>query len=217
MQPAAPAPAPAAKTPEQIAAEAKAASDAAAAESAKQFDGLVKQYALPDDLAARLATEPEQVLPFLAAKVHQHVEQQIVNKILSQIPQQIRNHLEGDRRNEEAKSAFYKAWPSLNFAEHHDKVMMVGQLFRQMNPNATAEQAIERIGQVVHAALGIPLPSRGNGQGTPSAGAVAQVAAPRPGPQPFIPAGGSGGRAATPAEANLFTELAEAMLSDDSV
>lgn len=202
-------PAPAVKTPEQLAAE-KAATELAVKQ---RFDGLVKQYTLPEDMAARLPTEPEQVLPFLAAKVHEHVMAQVEQMVAQQLPNQIHQSMEMQRREVEAKSAFYKAWPTLNEKEHHDKVMMVGALFRQLNPTASAEQAIERIGQVVHAALGMQLPARG-GNGQQPVAPPPPVAAPAA--RPFTPAGGSGGARVAPApDDNLFSAMAEAMLMDD--
>lgn len=205
QQPPAPAQptAPAVKTPEQIAAEQAAATKA----KEERFGTLVKQYTLPDDLAARLPTEPEQVLPYLAAKVHEHVMAQVEQMVAQSLPTQIQQTMEFTRRNEEAKSAFYKAWPTLNPEEHHDKVMMVGALFRQLNPTATREEAIKRIGRVVHESLGINLP--------PEAAPVAPPKPPVPAAQPFRPAGG--GTTAAPAPSrNEFEQMAEQLLLEDA-
>jgi hypothetical protein len=199
------------ETLEQITARLAAEKTAAEAKTKELFDGLAKQYQLPEDMAARLATEPEQVLPFLAAKVHQHVMAQVEQMVAQQLPGRIHQVVETTRRDSEAKSAFYKAWPTLNEREHHDKVMMVGTLFRQLNPTATPDEAIQRIGRVVHEALGLPIPAA-----TTTAPAAASVA-PAPAQQPFRPAGGAGtGRAAPAPAGNEFEQMAAELLMDDA-
>lgn len=163
-------------------------------------------------MAARLTTEPEQVLPFLAAKVHQHIMEQVRAEMSQGLPVQIHQVMERTRRNNEARDAFYKAWPTLNEKDHGEKVMMVGALFRQLNPNAKPDEAIERIGKVVHEALGIALPAAG---GTAPAAAPATQAAAS---APFKPAGGGGakvGAAAAPS-GNEFEEMAGQLLMEDA-
>jgi hypothetical protein len=202
------APTPPTETPEQVSARQVAERTALEAKTKGLFDELVRQYTLPDDMAARLPTEPEQVLPFLAAKVHQHVMAQVEQMVARELPGRIHQVVEFGRKETEAKNAFYSAWPTLNPAEHHEKVMMIGALFRQMNPSATAEEAIQRIGRVVHEALGMPLPVA-----TPKA---PPQAPPPPAPQPFRPAGGSGGgRAATAPVGNDFEQMAHEFLLED--
>ena len=137
---------------------------------------------------------------------------QVKETIQNSLPNQVHHVMESVRRDDAAKKSFYDAWPTLNPKEHHDKVMMVGALFRQLNPTATAEEAIQRIGQVVHAALGLQMPVKGNGAAQPAAPAATPAAPARP----FVPAGGGGGRAAPAPNDNDFAQIAEAFLIEDA-
>jgi hypothetical protein len=116
---------------------------------------------------------------------------------------------ETETRNAAAQAEFYKAWPSL---KGYDKqVLQVGALFRQLNPNATPQEAIERIGKVVHEALGIAIPAPG--AAAPASPAV--PAAPAKPAAPFRPAGGSGASPAPAPSGNEFEAMAEAMLTGE--
>lgn len=195
------------KTPEQLAAEQKVADEARQKEEERYFTSLTEYYKIPEDMIAKLPTEPENVLPYLAARVHQAVARDTIRILSEMVPQQITAVTNATRAEAESKKAFYDRWPGL--AQHEDKVLKAGQLFRQLNPTATPQEAIERIGQTVHAALGIPLPA------APGGSPVA--AAPQPAAPAFQPAGGGGGgRGAPPASDNTFENLAEEFLREDA-
>ena len=186
--------------PAEVAAEtpeAKAAREVAEkAEEEKLFNGLVEYYKLPDDMAVKLATEPELVLPHLAARVHQAVSRQAMQVLAQQLPRQIMAVMQFQQKESESKSAFYRAWPQL--APHEEQVLKAGEMFRRMNPTATAEEAIQAIGRIVVASLNLAPP--------PVSGAAAAPAAAAPA---FTPTGASGSRSAAPAvEENEFAKLA---------
>lgn len=166
----------------------------------------MEYYKLPDDLAARLATEPEQVLPVLAAKVHQAIAAGLQKTLREQIPGVVQSLNSAQQKNTEAKKAFYTRWPGLE--KYETQVLQAGTLFRQMNPKATAEQAIETIGKIVSESLGIPIaPVAGAAPAAPAAPAKAA---------PFQPAAtGSGGRGPAPASDNEFETIAEDLLVGD--
>lgn len=213
--PAAPAPAatetpPAAKTPEQLEAERQAAITALAEAQKKQFDELVDYYKIPDDMAARFQTEPEVVLPQLAAKVHQAIAINLERTLSSVVPNLIRNVAKMDSVEAEARTAFTARWPEL--VKHEPEVLRIGAIYRQLNPNATRETAIERIGQLVYEALGLTPPAPAAG----GASALAAPAAPAAPARPFTPAGGAGGaRGPAPAGDNEFEAMAQLMATGE--
>lgn len=195
------------KTPDQLEAERSTALAAAQAESVKQLTTLTEYYKLPEDLSLKLSTEPENVLPFLAAKIHQSVLQQMSQMVHEALPRAIVGIQDSTTREAKAKEAFYGKWP--NLVGRENEVLQVGAMFRRLNANATPEEAIERIGRTVCETLGLTIPTQGN----PSAATqtTTTTAAPM-----FTPAGGSGsGRGGAPTADNLFTKLAEELLIED--
>lgn len=67
-------------------------------------------------------------------------------------------------RANEAKSAFYKAFPNLNPAQHDATVAQYAKTFRAMNPKASREEAIKFVGAAVLAHHGMQAAPAG-GQG----------------------------------------------------
>ncbi len=196
---------PVAETPEQVQARELAEKTTREAAEKEQHAKLVEYYKIPDDMAARLATEPELVLPELAAKMHQAMLKSTMNMLAAELPhrlQMLNTYNEGEKKSSEA---FYGKWPQLK--GHEQQVLQVGRMYRQMNPKATPEQAIEKIGRVVIAALGLSEQSPASGQ---------PPAPPPAKPSSFRPAGTSAAAAAaTPPSENVFTQMAEAFLEED--
>lgn len=208
-QPAQPAAAQPAETPEAKAAREKAEREAAAAEEQKLMSGLEEYYKLPEADAAALQTEPEIALPRLAAKVHLAVARGVQQMLAQQLPQMMMGYQQVQQREAQAKSAFYSRWSQLNEAQHGQAILQAGALFRQVNPTATPEEAIERIGKIVCESLGIPIAA-------PAASPGAAPVAPAPvvqQPAAFRPAGGAtGARGAAPSSGNEWSEMADQML-----
>ncbi len=200
------------KPPPQETPEQKAERERREAEERKQAtQKLEEYYKLPDDLAARLATEPETVLPVMAARLHETVMRGVQEVVARAVPQMLHQYQTVTKANEESRSKFYDRWPSLK--AHEEQVLQIGQMFRQMNPKATPQDALEKIGKLACAALGItedqpkgrsgqsPAPRRPNNQPR------------RPGFRPAAVEGSQGGNS-PPAE-NVFTELAEEFIDED--
>jgi hypothetical protein len=170
----------------------------------------VAYYKLPEDMAEKLPTEPEVVLPFMAARLHQEVARGVERMINEALPHAIRNVMVAEQTEERSKKAFYDAWPQLKGYEK--QVLEVGTMFRRLNQNAPPEEAIKRIGETVMTALGLQPAAPGTAQpGAPAAPAQPAVRQPV-----FTPAGGGGsGRGAPPADDNMFAQMAEELLEED--
>lgn len=194
----------------QETAEQKAAREAKEAEQRQKYEQeLEDYYKLPDDLAARLATEPETVLPKLAAKVHQAVMVGVQNQVTQMIPEMFQRMQQVQKANQSAMDAFYGRWPGLR--KHEKQVLEVGKMYRQMNPKATPQESVERIGMLVAAAMGFDPATLGKPQGNGQQPAARR----RPG-APARPAGVGGSQAGNaPAPENPWAAEADAMLEDD--
>ena len=168
-------------TPEQV----------AAAESAYKTQ-LQTLYAFDEETALQLQTEPEKVLPQLAARLHMDVMKAVMGQMKGLMPEMIQRHTQVARKEGQAQDLFFKAWPEL---KGYDKqIMQAGRLFREMNPNADANTAVERIGALAMAALGMQRAAPAQDQ---------QIR-----PAPFTPA--VPGRVSAPvAQKNMWADLAE--------
>jgi hypothetical protein len=144
---------------------------------------LTNYYALSQEDAQRFQTEPELVLPSLAAKVHLEVLDAVMAQLPQRVTQMISHHAEVTKREKQAEDEFFAPFPDL--AKHKDAVLRVGQMYRAANPTATKEQAIKAIGDFVRQSLGLTAP------------APVVQSAPAP-TNPFIPAGSSGSGAVPP-------------------
>lgn len=191
------------ETPEQKAGREKLEAEA----SEKAIKELEEYYKLPDDLASRLATEPETVLPRMAAMVHQAVMRGVQQVVAQTVPQMIMQYQTATKANEESRAAFLGRWPSLK--GHEKQVLEIGAMYRQMNPKSTVEDRLEKIGKLACAALGIAEDA------APVQGQPRQQQRPQQ-RQQFRPAATQSSQAgnAPPAE-NPYSQMAEEFLEDD--
>lgn len=209
-----PAPKPPAKVdePPQETAEQKAERERLQQEAEeKDFNALKEYYKLPDDYVERLRTEPELIMPELAAKVHQAVYRGMQQYITQAIPNFLTQHSQLQEANTKAKEAFFGRWPSLK--GHEERVLQVGAMFRQLNPKATPQERLEQVGKMACMALNIePDPAPG-GEDSPQP--RPKVGAPKK-KQAVRPANPSGSSAGTPPPSdNVYTEIAEEFLAED--
>jgi hypothetical protein len=196
------------ETEEQRVAREKAQQEA----ETKAFEDLKKYYAVPEEMAERLRTEPELVLPEMAARVHQAVIRANQQWAMQMLPQMFQQQQLINEANTKSKEAFFSRWPSL--AKHEEQVLQIGRMFAQMNPKATPQERLEKVGQLACAALNItPDPKSGT---PPPPKAPTKPGQPQTRSQPMRPsnpAGSSG--AGTPPSANEFETLAEEFLQED--
>lgn len=129
-------------TPEQIQAAERA--------YAAQLENL---YRFDEETALKLQTEPEKVLPALAAKLHLDVMKTVMAQMRGVLPQMLQTQTAEMERDTSAKQQFFGAWPELKGYEQ--QVLQVGMMFRQLNPKATAEEAVQRIGELAMTSLGL--------------------------------------------------------------
>lgn len=159
---------------------------------------LTADYAIPAEDATALLTEPETVLPKLAARVHQNIVTEMWQSLHATLPQVIAGTVQGMLREQEARNAFFTAWPELR--PYEAQVKQTGMFYRSMNPQAPADVAIKTIGELVMAALGLT-------RNTPPASAPTPKPATRP--AAFAPGGvGSAGAPVAPPDQNPFTAMA---------
>lgn len=203
----APAPAPAApEPPKPQPTEAELAKKMQ--EDEAKFDAeLSKLYALDEATADKFLTEPQVVVPSLAAKLHKEVLRAAVNGILAEVPRVIEAYHERREASARNEKAFFDAWPQLK--DHRNTVLSYLTVYRQSNPMADLQTTIRDVGAMASVALRIPVP------GTPAAAPTPPPPAPAPSPafQPALP--GGGGRPVTqPQPKTGFEALVEEVIAD---
>lgn len=182
-----------------------------AAEDVRILGDLEKAYSMTEEDALAFQTEPELVLPKLAAKLHMDIAKDVMNGLKSVMPEMIQQLSLRTAAEEKAKDTFYQANPDLNDPKLIPYIMQCGQLFRSVNKDAPADQAVILIGNMVRQALGMPALNQ-NSEVQPVQTPATSVPQTVAKPQPFSPSRGGGG-AAAPAAQPLSTW--EQMATDD--
>ena len=196
----------AAATPAEQVAEVEAAPETVLtpeqqAEQLAQFDAqattlLAEQvYALSEDQIAEFEEDPGKALPKLAANLHLQVMRAATQNVARLLPQMIQHITQSQTQTRDLSTQFFDANKQL--VGHEETVHRIGQVYRQLNPNATPETFIKEVGAQATVALGL--------QQTPAA-------APAPVVQqaPHVPVGAGATAAQTkPVETNEFAILAQ--------
>lgn len=161
-------------------------------------------YKLSEEDMAQIDAAPQEVLPRMMARVYMDAVSAAITQVLNYLPQTMRQVNEQERINSESENSFFGKWPALK--EHKDSVLKIGQVYRQMNPQASAEQFINEVGAAAMVSLRLD----------PSGVVQQPVATPAPS-APFAPAAQTpqGGIAAPQKPVNMFTKLNEEFDSYD--
>lgn len=166
---------------------------------------LEERYKLSEQDAQLLMTEPEKVLPKLAAALVMDTVQVVLAQQAKMLPQAIMQTVSRQQQIQEGEDSFYKEWPDLK--QHNDVVLRIGRAYRSMYPQATREQFIREVGAQAAIALRLPI--------DPATGKRV-VAAPAATTRPFQPPRGGAVAPNPTGTKNEFEELAEEFLSDMS-
>lgn len=165
------------------------------------------RYAMSEEDAALMVTEPEKVLPKLAATLYMDAFESISQGLMSALPGMIQQTIQNQQTVSQAEDAFYGKWEgklSKTDATHKAIIDRVGAVYRQVNPQATSEQYIAEVGAQALMALGIPFQDIID-------------APPEITPPPATPAKPGGiTPPVVPKPTNEFATLAEEFLEDDN-
>lgn len=192
------APVPQELTPEQI--EARKQQYEAWRKS--EVERLTGEYQFSPEEAAALQTEPETVLPKLAADLTLRVREQVIQEVLSHLPNVIGQVTVSQTRDQKAAEAFFTAHPDLQ--KYAKDITPAAAEFRRRNPKATPQQVIDGAARMVRAIHNLPMPAAGSPVPTP---APAPAASKRSAPHKPAATGGRGAAPKQP-EQNVWADLA---------
>lgn len=150
-------------------------------------------YRLNDEDSRKLISEPETVIPRIAAQMHIHLAERMAEHIAQAVPTLVESQLQTALAAQKAELEFYSKYPALNKNEFRDTVVQSLMLARQALPTADRDTVMRRGAQLA----AFEIRSRFG-------------AAPTQRPQqPFVPAAPGGGIVpASPSSGNPFEAFA---------
>lgn len=169
-----------------------------------QTEGLLAthHYKLTQEELDQLDENPGEFIPKIMSKVYLDAVTATLSQVVQYMPQMVRQVNEQSTKAVKTEDKFYEAWPDLR--NHHATVVRIGQVYRNLNPNASVEDFINEVGAQTMVALRMQPPAQ-----TPTAkpnGNAAQAQAARA--APFRPAAVSPAGAPPKAEPrNIFDQL----------
>jgi hypothetical protein len=174
----------------------------------KYLQDLETAYGLSDADAQALLTEPEKVLPKLAAKMHLYVVDTVISAVMQNLPNAIQHIQQTKQTYSDAENAFFTAWPALKDQKYRQTVYNSVAAYRQLNPTAPMNEVIRAAGLNALITLRMPIPQELLGQ--PAQAPVA----PPPAFTPANPGRGVGGPTQVQSD-NPFTTLAQEFIDMD--
>lgn len=196
---------PAPTSPPAEAAAPAAAPDYRAWRATREAELATTAYAINEADATALLTEPEVVLPRMAAKLHMDVMENALQAVQAMIPQMMMQVQQHEQLETRAKSLFHQINPDLVDPGIEPVIHQFGTVYRQVNKTASPEEASRAIGNLVRAALNIA-PRGVEPPVAPVAPAV---------PAPFVPLRSGSGGARPVVTDNVFAQMADEMLNDE--
>lgn len=179
-----------------------------------------QMYQLNQEQAGQMVTDPNAVLPQLAATLHVNILEQSLQAnremIQRMLPDYLGNFLTQREDTTSATEEFFSQWEELR--PQKDRVMQLATVYRQTNPQATKEQFFRDVGMQSWMALGMDtgqlaakLAPQQPAPAAPAAPAAPQV------PTGLLPANpGSSTPLPSSQPGNPFADLAEEFSREDA-
>lgn len=153
---------------------------------------IAQRYGLSEQDKEQWLTEPEKVVPRMAARLYVDVFDSVFQAVFAQVPQLMMQFMEQRDASRGREESFYKRWPMLSKPEYKPTINRLVGMYRQFNPQVPFEQMLEDVGVQALTALKIPLDQlqpAAQAPAAPAAAAPAPVPAVRHGYQPAAPGG----------------------------
>jgi hypothetical protein len=115
---------------------------------------LSQHYQMTEEEASAVLTEPEKVLPALAARVHLEVVQAVLGTMAQTMPGVITGVLAAQKQNTELVDKFFTQWPQLDRNKDYQTVVELAGMYRRMKPNAGFDEISRDVGATAMVRLG---------------------------------------------------------------
>jgi hypothetical protein len=194
-------------TPEDIAPEPVPPTEEQVAEQRRELEGrLETRFAITDEEALQMVTEPGKVFPKLQARMFADMWTHFTQMMREHLPEAIEHNVRTMESRDEKVNSFFTAWPKLSKATHGKAVSQVAKLYSGINPNATEADIIKYVGMQVMMMHNL----------TPDSAAPPADDTPATPPVvPFQPASVNGGQVPSQQSDNIWSGMAEELLEDD--
>ncbi len=149
------APAEVAKAPEPVVTEPEKPAPTPEEVRASVLEQMEKSYQFSEEDAELVRIEPEKALPKLAARLFVDIYEAVSHSVYTQLPTIFNNLSEQRTSSTKHEGSFFEAFPELNKPEYAEQLGRTGKFWRDQNPDASAEQAIQGIGTTAMAMLGL--------------------------------------------------------------
>jgi len=160
------------------------------------------QFALSNDEATLLETNPAQAVPRILARTYYQAVNATLAHINNLVPGMIDRHTRLMKAQQENEDAFYGKFPTIKKDLHGADVARFAQIFKQQNPQMTKDDFFAMVGAAVMAKHGL--------MNAPSAPAAPVGATPStPATPPFTPAKPGAAVRTTPIEESPFSGLGQ--------
>lgn len=163
------------------------------------------EYALPEEAATKMMTNPEEVFPLYAARLHVRLATQIGQAVQQILPGVIDRVVTARMQAQTLENDFFRTYPQLSNARFRPVVAQSLRMARQASPQAGRDQIMQDGAALAAMKLRI------SPQGQPAQQPVAQPQIPVAPvqPQPFAPALPGGGSLPIQQPAELQNEFAQ--------
>ncbi len=93
-----------------------------------------------------LRSEPEKILPKIAARIQLQTYEAVTQAIIQQLPAFLGSFNDRMTASKQAETAFTTRWPMLADPKFQGDIIQAAQIHKQINPTASLEQRIEDVG-----------------------------------------------------------------------
>lgn len=115
---------------------------------------LQKQYAISDEDAEQILTDPQVVLPKLMANMHLAMLQQVASMMQSNMPQLVESTVKQTTARDTQLSKFKARYPELLTKENEKVATTALQTIKQLHPNITFDEMLDKVGPLANALMG---------------------------------------------------------------
>lgn len=152
-----------------------------------EFHGkLTEMYAVSEADLERFDENPGDVLPEFAANLHMKIMENVVSQVQQMLPDAISQISTSKETAQGYEDAFFTEWPELK--GHDETITAVATQYRNMNPQASMEEAVKAVGINTLYKLGVS-PEKVAARLALVPNETPPANEPEPNPEPHVPAG----------------------------
>lgn len=121
------------------------------------IDSIAEKFAITDEEADQLRTEPEKVLPRLLAKTHTQALEQAVAIMRQNLPQLVGSQLTQQSTAKEVEGKFFGKYPELKSKKAMRTAEKMAKAYRSANPDADLDEVMDNVAFMTWKKLGLPM------------------------------------------------------------